>query len=157
MLRGGDRPKDVAERQTLARMARAAKRFAGAARLFAEALEADPKLADDLEAAHRYNATCAAALAAAGRGEDDPKPDDAARAKLRAQALGWLQADLALRRKQLDAAPAAALRALTYWTHDPDLAGVRDAQALEALPEAERADWRALWAEVDGLLERAGT
>ena len=32
---------------------------------FADALAADPKLADDRQAQHRYNAACAAALAAA--------------------------------------------------------------------------------------------
>ena len=64
-------------------MAYDTKRYAAAARLWAEALEADPTLADDRRAQHRYNAACAAALAAAGQGEDDPKPDDAARAALR--------------------------------------------------------------------------
>ena len=40
------------------------------ARLYAAAFAADPKLADDLKAGHRYNAACFAALAAAGQGED---------------------------------------------------------------------------------------
>ncbi len=64
------------------------KRFAAAARLWAEALAADPKLGDDRRDNHRYNAACAAALAGCGRGADDPRPDDAARARLRGQALG---------------------------------------------------------------------
>jgi hypothetical protein len=33
---------------------------------------------------------------------------------------------------------------------------VRDAAALAALPEAERADWQGLWADVQALLEKAG-
>ena len=53
---------------------------------------------------HRYNAACAAALAAAGQGKDDPPPDDAARAKLRGQALDWLKAERAAWAKLLDAA-----------------------------------------------------
>ena len=43
---------------------------------------------------HRYNAACAAALAASGQGKDDPPPDDAAKAKLRQQARDWLKAEL---------------------------------------------------------------
>ena len=45
---------------------------------------------------------------------------------------------------------------LQHWQADTDLAGVRDADALAKLPEAERGAWRALWAEVDALLEAAG-
>jgi hypothetical protein len=36
-------------------------------------------------------------------------------------------------------------------THD-DLAGVRDAKALELLPESERTEWQRLWADVASLL-----
>ena len=35
-----------------------------------------------------------------------------------------------------------------------DLAGVREAEALAVLPEAEQAAWKALWAEVDELIVR---
>jgi hypothetical protein len=40
------------------------KRLAAAARFWAEALAADPKLGDDRKNGHRYSAACAAALAA---------------------------------------------------------------------------------------------
>jgi hypothetical protein len=43
---------------------------------------------------------------------------------------------------------------LRHWQTDADLAGVRDADALAALPESERAAWRALWTRVDALLAR---
>lgn len=36
-----------------------------------------------------------------------------------------------------------------------DLAGVRDPAALAKFPESERKEWRALWAEVATLLQRA--
>ena len=55
------------------------KRYAAAARVWSEAMEADPKLVDDRQAQHRYNAACAA-LAAAGQGIDDPPPNDDGRA-----------------------------------------------------------------------------
>ena len=102
VLKGEDRPKDVAERLAIAQMCYDTKRYAAAARFWAEALAADPKLGDDRQAGHRYNAACAAALAAAGQGTDDPKPDDAARAKLRGQALDWLKAERAAWAKVLD-------------------------------------------------------
>jgi tetratricopeptide (TPR) repeat protein len=156
LLRGDYHPKDNAERLDLARVCYGTKRHAAAARFWAEAIDADPKLADDLRAQHRYDAACAAALAGCGQGRDDPPPDDAARARLRGQALDWLRADLALRAKQLDTDAAAARTALAHWKDDPDLSGVRDPAALAALPESERDAWRALWAEVDRLLLRSG-
>jgi tetratricopeptide (TPR) repeat protein len=159
-LRRGAPPKDDAERLALAQRACDTQRYAEAARLWAEALASDPKLAADRRARHRYNAACAAALAAAGRDQDDPKPDDAARAELRRRALGWLKAELAAWSRSLDSADpkarAAVAATLRHWRDDPDLAGVRDADALAALPEAERDGWRALWAEVDRLLKDAG-
>ncbi len=159
LLKGEDRPKDVAERLAIAQMCYDTKRFAAAARFWAEALAADPKLGDDRQAGHRYNAACAAALAGAGQGTDDPKPDDAARAKLRGQALDWLKAERAAWAKVLDSGGPQARplvqQTLQHWQADSDLAGVRDADALAKLPESERAAWRALWAEVDALLARA--
>src|SRR5262249_50426866 len=139
MLRGDDHPKDNAERLDLAQVCYGMKRHAAAARLLAEALDVDSKLADDLRAGHRYFAACAAALAGCGAGRDDSPPDDAARARRRGQALDWLRADLALWTKQLDTDAAAAGQTLAFWTTKPDLAGVRDPAALAALPEAERA------------------
>src|SRR5262249_44852986 len=44
---------------------------------------------------------------------------------------------------------------LQGWQTDPDLAGVRDNQALAQLPEGERKDWQSLWAEVADLLQTA--
>ncbi len=159
VLKGDDRPKDNAERLTLAQMCYNSKRHAAAARFWAEALEADPKLNDDRQAQYRYNAACAAALAAVGQGKDDPPPDAAAKAKLRGQALDWLKAELAAWAKVLETGPAP-LKAgiaptLRHWKADPDLASLRDPDALAKLPEAERKEWKALREEVDALLKRA--
>jgi hypothetical protein len=108
---------------------------------------------------HRYNAACAAALAAAGAGKDAP-PSDADRARLRGKALGWLRAEFDAWAKALDGGDPRARPAfasiLQHWKVDPDLASLRDANALAKLPEAERKDWQALWADVDALLKRAG-
>ena len=152
----GEAPEDVAERLALAQRAYDTKRYAAAARLWAEALESNPALAESRQTQHPYNAACAAALAAAGQGIDDPPPDDAAKAELRRRALGWLRAELAAWSKLLDSddpqARAAVAPTLRHWRQAPDLAGVREPAALETLPEAEREQWRGLWAKVDALL-----
>ena len=72
VLKGEDRPADAAERLAFAQMCYDTKRHAAAARLWAEALAADPKLGDDRQARHRYNAACAAALAGCRAGEGRP-------------------------------------------------------------------------------------
>ncbi len=159
VVKGEDRPRDAAEGLALAKMGYDKGLHAAASRLWAAALESDPKLAEDRRAPHRYDAACAAALAGCGRGKDDPAPDEAARAKLRAQALGWLRAELsAWKRVAMTVAPdnkESVAGALAHWKRDGDLAGVRDEAGLAKLPEAERADWKALWADVDDLLKTA--
>jgi hypothetical protein len=158
-VKGEDRPKDVAERLVLAQMCYDTKRHAAAARFWAEALEADPKLGDDRQASHRYNAACAAALAASGQTKDEPAPDAAAKAKLRRQSHAWLKAEQAAWGKLLESGPpqarACIARFMNHWKEDNDLVGVRQAEALAKLPEAEQKEWQALWAEVEALLKRA--
>ena len=41
-----------------------------------------------------------------------------------------------------------------HWQKDTDLAGIRDAASIKALPEDEQTACRALWAEVDQLLKK---
>ena len=159
VLRGEDKPGDHTECLYFAEMASARKNYFAAARLWAEALAADPRRAEDRDVRHRYPAACAAALAAAGQSKNDPPPDDAARARLRAQALEWLKAELAARTKLIDSgvtqARPAILLMLGQWKRDTDLAGIRDGTELAKLPEAERKEWQALWADVEAMLERA--
>jgi serine/threonine protein kinase/Flp pilus assembly protein TadD len=159
LLRGETQPANTAERLGLARVCHGKGLYAAAARSWADALAREPALADDLAAGYRYSAVCAAALAAGGKGRDEPPPDGPARARLRAQALGWLRADLAARAERLDAGPPAAraraVQSLRHWKADTDLAGLRDEAELAKLPEADREACRALWAEVDALLRRA--
>jgi hypothetical protein len=160
ILKGEDRPRDIPEGLIVARTAYDRGHAAAAARLLAEALAADPKLVDDRKAGHRYNAASAAALAAAGRGKDDPPPDDdaKAKAKLRGQALGWLKAehDAWAKLPEGDSkVRTQVVETLRHWKLDPDLAGVRGADALAKLPGAEAKQWRALWADVDTLFKKA--
>ncbi len=47
------------------------------------------------------------------------------------------------------------VKTLEHWLRDTDLAGVRAPKELAKLPEQERKEWRAFWAEVRALLENA--
>jgi hypothetical protein len=135
------------------------KRYAASLCFYREAFAEMPKLADDLKAQHRYNAACAAALAGCGQGKDADKVDSKERARLRQQALDWLRADLKAYRQVLEklagkADPVIAQR-IQHWLQDEDFAGVRGAEALGKLPEAERKEWQKLWQEVEALRQRA--
>jgi serine/threonine-protein kinase len=155
----GEAAKDNAERLALAQRACDTRRYATAARLWSEALDSDPNLAENRQSQHRYNAVCAAALAAAGKGKDAPATDAVAMITLREQALAWLQAELVAWKEFLEKVRpervAVVVRTLKHWQEDADLAGVRDAGALTKLPEAERTAWRSLWSEVAALIGKA--
>jgi tetratricopeptide (TPR) repeat protein len=157
LLSGKRTPASEAERVEYAAGCILTRRYKSAARLYAEAFAAKPTLAEDPKSGHRYGAARAAALAAAGQGRDAPKPDNKERARLRRQALRWLRADLVLWGKQANqGTPEARVgvqQTLRHWQKDPDLAGVRD-PALERLPEAERAEWKELWGEVEALRKK---
>jgi tetratricopeptide (TPR) repeat protein len=160
-LKGEYQPKDAAGLATLAHVCRGKKLLAAAARLFADAFAADPKVADDLNAQHRYIAACSASIAAASQGDDAARLDDKERTRLRKQALDWLRADLALRSKQLEAGKPAdrsqVQSTLRHWQQDSDLASVRDTAALAKLPADERKACAQLWADVAALLKKAET
>ena len=140
VLAGKATPTDNRERLGLLEVCRLQRRHVAAARLYADAFTADPKLADDLKAGHRYNAACSAALAAAGQGTDADKLDDQEQRRLRQQALAWLRADLEQWSKRLEGGKPEdrqVVRAtLEHWQRDTDLAGVRDADALKKLSAA---------------------
>ena len=98
---------------------------------------------------------------AAGAGRTGPSSSEQERARWRQQAREWLRLDLAAWTKRLETAQPAdraeVQKALARWREDPDLAGLRDADALEKLPPAERQECQALWQEVADLLRRAQT
>jgi len=155
----GNASQDNAERLNLAQHAYDTRRFVLATRLWGAALQADPKLAEDHQTQHRYNAACSAALAAAGNDREQPMPDADNCARLREQARGWLSADLATWKMLLPTANASQraviVQTLQHWQKDTDLASVRDPNALEALPEPERQAWQTLWEKVSAVLAKA--
>jgi tetratricopeptide (TPR) repeat protein len=160
ILKGGDRPRDNAERILFARMCSDTMHYAAAARLYAEALESDPGLVRDRREVHCYRTACAAALAAAGRGKDEPPPDEGQKVRLRGQALAWLKAELAAWADAIASGPpqtrSEAFHRLLRWRQDWRLASVRESEDLAKLPVAERKKWEALWAEVEAVIQRAG-
>jgi hypothetical protein len=101
----------------------------------------------------------AAARAGCGQGKDEPPPDAAARAELRSRARDWLEADLAQwsepHEQTTGAIPREVRSQLARWRTDPDLACVRDPEALAKLPDSERESWDSLWAAVGALLANA--
>jgi tetratricopeptide (TPR) repeat protein len=156
---GTYKPATSDERAAMAKWCTLKKLYHAAASLWAAALAEDAKLADDLKAAHRWNAACNAALAAAGKGGDAAQLDEKERVRLRKQALDWLRANLVLRQKQLETDNptdrAAARAAVGEWLKDNDLAGIRDASALAKLPAEEQLAFTQLWADVAEFLKKA--
>jgi tetratricopeptide (TPR) repeat protein len=158
-LRGDVRPTSPAERCEYADLCFHKHLDLTAVRLWTEAFTADPKLAEDLRAPHRYSAAAAAARLGCGRSKDAEKLPEGECAHWRRQALAWLRADLDLRRRELEGAnPAdriAARQKLRFWQWDPNLWGLRDPAAVDQLPAAERQSWKQFWAEVQAILARA--
>jgi serine/threonine-protein kinase len=156
MLKGEVKPADAAECLAVARLCQYKELFAASVRFYTGAFAEQPELANDLRKQARYNAACAAALAAAGKGKDADKLDDKERTRLRKKALDWVRADLAMWGKLLEKTTpqqrAAVHKIFTHWKRDADLATVRDKEALAKLPEAEREAWQKLWADVDAVL-----
>src|SRR5262249_61424380 len=107
-------------------------------RVYGDASAAERKRGEDMDRNHRYNPACAAAGAAAGKGEDATKLDEKERARLRRLALDWLRADLAAYTRNAEIGNPNIRQTigqrLTHWQGDADLAGVRAKAALDKLP-----------------------
>jgi hypothetical protein len=130
------------------------KQPALAARLYLAAFEEKPALADELAAAHRYNAACMACLAGCGSGLNAQE-----RMLWRRRALGWLRRDLARWRRLLEEGlpevRSLVRRTMLHWWKDEDLTGLRQPEALGRLAGEERDARARLWRDVDELLVRA--
>jgi serine/threonine protein kinase/tetratricopeptide (TPR) repeat protein len=135
------------------------KRLYGTATgLFIEAFTGDPKVADNLDAEHRYFAAGVAVLAGTGQGEDAKQFTEVDRIRWRKQALEWLGDDLKVYAAVAASGEATKLAAvnqrLQRWRKDSDLAAIREAAALDRLPGTEREAFMKLWAEVHELLRK---
>jgi hypothetical protein len=89
-------------------------------------------------------------------GEAVPPAAEAARARLRQQALALLRAEVAAQAQRLSSASPAeatgARQVLEVLRGLHVLAGVCNPAALAHLPEPERQMWQGFWQEVEGLL-----
>jgi tetratricopeptide (TPR) repeat protein len=126
----------------------------------ADAFAAEPELADYLQQRQRrYNAAFHAAQAAAGQGEDAGSLSYEVTRLLHNWALGWLRVDLKayaqlVAEQDNPYVKRMIQQQLANWHRDPNLAPVRDPQALDRLPDDERAAWQALWRDVDELAKQ---
>jgi serine/threonine-protein kinase len=181
-FRGEYRPEDNDERLALVGASQFQGNYAVAARLYADAFEADPELADNLttecryrtlreelpeddrmdplETECRYLAARCAALAGAGMGKDGANLSPAERARWRQQARRWLHADLDQWARTLTLGSERdrklAKKMLTRWRIEPDLAGLFELNASDEFSADERKDGLALWNDVDLVLKRIG-
>jgi serine/threonine-protein kinase len=156
-LIGQYQPTANEEQLHLALVGTTKKFYRVAANLYAAILEAEPRLAEDLKGAYRYNAACAAALAGCNQGRN--AATTAQKARWRRQALTWLRAGLAQSARQLESGQAAdradVQARMRHWLGDSDLAGLRDRDLLAKLPAEERQACYKLWADVAALLKNA--
>jgi len=151
----------IAERIALAEICWQYKRqYADAVGLYAGVFAEQPMLANDHVKAHRYNAACAAVLAAAGKNANGPTLDAMEKERLRRKALEWFRGDLDSCEKRLQSADADVDRirdTFALWQKNADLAGVRDARVMDSLSESERADWRRFWSDVERVQKSASS
>jgi serine/threonine-protein kinase len=156
ILANNDPPADLATRRALAEWCyKYGSRPVTAVRLFEGLFLKQPALAEDLQTHDRFHAACAAALAATGHGRDAGKLTEQERTLLRQKSLTWLKADRDAWVKRFKQGKTTeqemARRTVGHWQENDDLACVRDMSALAKLPEKERKEWQAVWADVKAL------
>ena len=158
LVRNEDRLTTVPERIRLARLCQIKHLFATSAAIWDELFAAEPRLALELNAGHRYSAACSAARAASGESKESTPPDSAACERLRGKAREWLEADLAaVRESTAKASPrerSSVPSRLGRWLVASQLRGVREEESLAALSESERRSWTAFWAKVEETIDR---
>jgi len=161
---GGDN-----ERLALVELYHSKGLYRSAARLMTDAFAADPRLEEEsttdcretaarqsgpseragtLRQEFRFTAAREAASAGAGLGNDAADCDDAERTRWRARARQWLRANLKAWETMPDEPRGIAQQMLALWLVDPDLAPVREPDALKKLTPEEREEWRSLWDDV---------
>jgi tetratricopeptide (TPR) repeat protein len=130
------------------------RRYGLTVRLYSEAFDADPALADPFKTPYRYWAACDAVRAATGQDAEKSQVGVEEWGRLTGLALKWLRADLAhwtsqakdpKRRQEVS-------EQLNHWKKEPDLAPIRDLARLASIPPTDRKAWEALWHDVDAVL-----
>ena len=159
ILRGKAEARDNDERRALIAVAQRHRWLAAAARLYSEALEAEPGFAGRQSTYPRVDAARAAAAAGTGPTRDDPAPTPEVKAGLRRLALTWIRAELDdWTRRFAPDRPETRRRAtdsFEQWQKDLSFAGVRDPGAIDAIPADEQDAWKAFWADLSAQIHAA--
>ena len=137
-----------------ARVSRAKRRYAEAARFYQQGLE--DRFTFDGNAIIRDNVAAAevAALAAGGEGVEPPAAAD--RAAFRELARGWFD-EMLLPLRLMVGVPAARANIHAWtsgWLAAPALRSVREPEHLAQLPPAEAKAWDKFWTEIRGFHAR---
>jgi tetratricopeptide (TPR) repeat protein len=150
ILDGSIVPSDAKESLEFAQLCDAKGLNGAAARMYLRAFDADPAMAADQKAGHRYRAACAAALAGAA------SPGDPT---WRRQSRRWLRSDLELCSNRLKAGsrPDAVETyfMLSHWLNDPALISVRDQDRFRYPSGDEAEECHRLWTDVRTIRDRA--
>jgi tetratricopeptide (TPR) repeat protein len=103
----------------------------------------------------RVSAASAAVQAAAGQGKGKLAPENE-RAAIRQQGLAWLREEFQnqVGRAGKETNHVQVKRWLSFCRCCPGFACVREPAALARLPQADRKQWQALWAEMAALLKK---
>src|SRR5262245_46331412 len=135
------------------------KQYADAARLYRRAIAADPGIAKNPADEVLLSAACAAVRAASDAPTTDGAAHDAQQSELIDAALTWLNEDLAawsaVLLKGRNSGRIALMQKLNRWRNRTDLALIRDPELSKRLSNEQQAKCRALWLEVDRLVQAA--
>jgi len=107
---------------------------------------------------NRYDVACIAVQAGCGHDMDVAQMSTQEMADMRREGLLLLRSALEVfnKRATTDVQRRYMAGLMRGWFRDPDLAGVRNADALEKLPAAERDQWRTFWGDVRDSINTLG-
>lgn len=158
MIGGNLASSDMVDKAAWGELCRRKKLYVRAATFLAEAIEQSSftgRAGEQL----RYDAACAAALAAGGHGEEGAELELTQRCRWARQSVDWLRANLNdysnLIETQQVRDIAAMARSLRQWQTDPKLAAIREPEFGCMLPNEEQQMLRSFWEAVESLRKRA--
>lgn len=155
VLKGELQPRDAAEQLTFARLCDRRSEYVAATKFWEQAFRDDPQFMDDRKFSHRFDAACAALMAAAGHDDTQVVPDAAEQSRLRTVALQWLTAELDAMNLFLPTVPAEArpniIKNLNFWQANNALESVT--APFAALPESDHPQWHDFWENYQRVLK----
>jgi eukaryotic-like serine/threonine-protein kinase len=133
----------------LLRLAQARHRYLDGRRALEKCFAEHPELQDAYGGTPRYWVIQLAARAGLGDGAKSAALTDAERSTLLRAARNGLQSELQIARHSATREErSTARRRIEWWIQDVELKGVRDTDAVDALPAPARSEFRKLWNDV---------